>query len=80
MCNARSVPGRTGRYRSALRVIGVIRGSATISLPPLSRQRHRYSVVIGAHSATFAPVTNTTWAFGMSDHGFGERSMPKAIL
>ena len=40
--NARSVPGRTGRYRSALRVIGVMRGSTTMSLPPRSRHCHRY--------------------------------------
>ena len=37
--SARSVPGRTGRYRSALRAIGVKRGSATMSLAPLSRAR-----------------------------------------
>ena len=30
--STRSVPGRNGRYRSALREIGVMRGSATISL------------------------------------------------
>jgi hypothetical protein len=60
--------------------IGVIRGSATISRPPLSRQRHRYWVVIGAHSATLAPITNATSACAMSSHGLGERSTPNASL
>jgi len=36
--------------------------------------------VIGAHSATLAPLIQTTSAFGMSDHGFAARSTPKAFL
>ncbi len=39
-----------------------------------------YSVVIGAHSPTFAPLIQTTSALGMSDHGLAARSMPKAFL
>jgi hypothetical protein len=37
-------------------------------------------VVIGAHSATLAPLTQTTSAPGMSDQGLAARSIPKAIL
>jgi hypothetical protein len=41
MYKARSVPGRTGRYMSALRQIGVMRGSTIMSFPPASRHRQR---------------------------------------
>jgi hypothetical protein len=46
----------------------------------LSRARQIQLVVIGAHSAMFAPITNTTSANGMSLHGFDARSMPSARL
>ena len=36
-----SPPERTGMNRSALRAIGVMRGSRMISLPPFSRACHR---------------------------------------
>ena len=38
--SAESVPGRTGRNRSAVRAIGTTRGSCTMSLAPRSRARH----------------------------------------
>jgi hypothetical protein len=63
-----------------VRAVGVTRGSATISFAPLSRARQIQLVVIGAHSAMFAPITNTTSASGMSLHGFDARSMPRARL
>jgi hypothetical protein len=36
--------------------------------------------VIGAHSATLAPLIQTTSARGMSTHGLAARSMPNASL
>ncbi len=63
-----------------MRAVGVTRGSATISRAPASRARQIQLVVMGAHSATLAPITNTTSAFGMSLHGFEARSIPSARL
>jgi hypothetical protein len=60
--------------------VGVTRGSATMSLAPLSRARQIQLVVIGAHSAMLAPTTNTTPASGMSLHGFAARPIPRARL
>lgn len=64
--SAESVPGLRPRNRSAVRAVGVTRGSATMSLAPLSRARQIQLVVIGAHSAMSAPITHTTSALGMS--------------
>ena len=69
--SAESVPGRTGRNRSAVRARGTTRGSWTISLAPRSRARQMWLVVIGKVSATFEPATHTTSASGMSLHGLG---------
>ena len=78
--SAESEPGLSPRNRSAVRAVGVTRGSATMSFAPLSRARQIQLVVIGAHSAMFAPITNTTSASGMSLHGLLARSMPRARL
>ena len=37
-------------------------------------------MVMGAHSAMFAPATRMTLALGMSLQGFALRSMPKTFL
>ena len=76
--SATSVPGRTGSQRSAVRAIGVSRGSTTIRLAPRSRACQIHCMTIGKHSATFEPTTKMLSASGMSVIGSGERSMPNA--
>ena len=40
----------------------------------------RKLLVIGAHSAMFAPATRITFAFGMSLQGLALRSMPRIFF
>jgi hypothetical protein len=78
--NAASVPGRTRTRTSAVRAMGVSRGSITISLAPRSRAPQKYWVATGKVSPTLAPATMTTWVSNRSAHGFAARSMPNAFL
>ena len=73
-----SVPGRTGSHRSAVRAVGVSRGSSTIRWAPLSRACHNQFMAMGKFSATFDPTTRRHSASGMSVRGSGARSSPKA--
>ncbi len=77
---AMSPPDRTGMYRSTVRAMGVMRGSSTMILAPFSRADHRYSVVMGAHSATLAPAIRITSASRMSLQGLAARSMPRTFF
>ena len=77
---AESRPGRTGRWRSAVRASGVTRGSTTISFAPLSRACQIQCVSVGNVSLTFAPATRITSAFARSAYVLLARSSPKAFL
>jgi hypothetical protein len=61
---AMSRPGLTGRNRSQVRASGVMRGSTTMIRAPFSRACQTYSVVIGAHSATLAPLIQIKLGLG----------------
>ena len=77
--SARSVPGLTGRWRSAISAVAVLRGSTTIT--PTSGAFLRSLIrpkVIGWHSAVFVPTSKKHFAWVMSAYEAGGPSVPKA--
>ncbi len=63
---ARSVPGRTGRCRSAASAVGVRRGSTTTSLAPARTRSIIRRNRIGWQSAMLEPMTRNTSAWSKS--------------